>query len=357
MKNLIIIALLSLAPVFVFAQITVKSPTGNVGIAHSNPSYALHVDKDVFTWLSRFSNREVDVYLAHGNTGNGFFVNTNAASGSQYAFYLKNDMGPVVYARNEGKVGIGTLNTSQVLTVGGKVAHQGLVLISDKRLKKDVTQFKYGLKEIMQLQPLVYDYTGKGGTVSGKYNVGLFAQDLQKIAPEFVTSFTDRAEDKEGNFVEGETYLSIYDTGIKYMLVNAVQEQQDIIESQKDEIATLREEVSEMKEMMQAILNGQNTNTNQQNIELNGNGAYLEQNQPNPFNNHTLIKYSVPTDATDALVNIFNETGQLIHSELITQTGVGQIQVKAGTIPAGTYSYSLVVNGKITDTKRMVIVK
>jgi len=115
--------------------------------------------------------------------------------------------------------------------------------------------------------------------------------------------------------------------------------------------------MSEIKEMMQAILNDQNTDITRQNIQLDGRGAYLEQNQPNPFNTNTLIKYHVPTDATNVLVNIFNEKGQLIHSESIAQMGTGQIQVKAGTIPAGIYSYSLIVNGNITDTKRMVIVK
>ena len=65
----------------------------------------------------------------------------------------------------------------------------------------------------------------------------------------------------------------------------------------------------------------------------------------------------VPTDATNAVVNIFDAKGKLIHSERLGQTGVGEIQIKAGTIAAGTYSYSLVVNGNIMDTKRMVIAK
>lgn len=64
-----------------------------------------------------------------------------------------------------------------------------------------------------------------------------------------------------------------------------------------------------------------------------------------------------PTDVRDALVNVFDINGQLIHSEKITRMGTGEIQVKAGIIAAGTYSYSLVVNGNLTDTKRMVIVK
>jgi len=104
-------------------------------------------------------------------------------------------------------------------------------------------------------------------------------------------------------------------------------------------------------------LSSQNTNLNRQNIQLNDSSAYLEQNQPNPFNTNTLIKYNIPAGTKDALVNVFDMNGQLIHSEVITRTGMGEIQLKAGTVAAGTYSYSLIVNGNVVDTKRMVIAK
>ncbi len=108
---------------------------------------------------------------------------------------------------------------------------------------------------------------------------------------------------------------------------------------------------------MQVILNGENTDINRQNIQLNGSSAYLEQNQPNPFSNNTFIKYNVPVDVKDAVINIFDMNGQLIHSETITRIGKGEIQLKAGTVAVGTYSYSLVIDGQVLDTKRMVIAK
>ena len=165
-----------------------------------------------------------------------------------------------------------------------------------------------------------------------------------------VSTFTYEEENEEAKVVRSEDYLMVSESSIKYMLINAVKEQQDKIDN-------LEQELAEMKEMMQAILNGQDTGINQQNIQLDGQGAYLEQNQPNPFNTTTLIRYNIPADATDAVVNIFDVNGQLVHNEVITSRGKGEIQLKAGTIAAGTYSYSLVVNGSIVDTKRMVIAK
>jgi len=118
----------------------------------------------------------------------------------------------------------------------------------------------------------------------------------------------------------------------------------------------LREEVAEMKQMVQALLSGQNTEINRQNIELNGSDAYLEQNQPNPFNTQTLIKYHVSENATEAIVNVVDMTGRIIYSERVT-VGTGELQIKAGTVAAGAYTYSLIVNGRVLDTKRMVITK
>jgi len=191
--------------------------------------------------------------------------------------------------------------------INGQVSATALNITSDKRLKKDVRSFEYGLDEVLQLNPLTYDYTGKGGTKSGDYNVGLFAQDLQKVAPEFVTEFTHRERNDKGEVNDnGKDYLQIYDTGIKYMLINAT--------------------------------------------------SSLEQNQPNPFSTNTLIKYELPKDANNAVITIYNTNGQVMHQERIAR-GTGEIQLQANSLNSGTYSYTLTVDGRIVDTKQMVVTK
>jgi len=195
-----------------------------------------------------------------------------------------------------------------------------------------------------------FEYNGKANLRNtGQQQIGLVAQDLEKVAPELVSTFTHQEEDADTKVAKSEDYLMISESSIKYMLVNAVKEQHN-------EIEDLREEVADLKEMVNALLN-ENTDINHQNIQLNERDIYLQQNQPNPFNDNTLIKYSTPVDAKNAVLNVFDMNGQLIHSEIITHMGIGEVQLKAGTIAAGTYSYSLVIDGNIVDTKRMVITK
>ena len=85
--------------------------------------------------------------------------------------------------------------------------------------------------------------------------------------------------------------------------------------------------------------------------------ARLEQNAPNPFNQNTMINYSLPEKAGNAVINITDMNGKVIKTVALTEKGKGQLVLEAGQLAAGTYRYSLIVNGKLLDTKKMVLTK
>jgi len=372
MKNLtssIFIILLALSPILINAQVYVKAPNGDVGVGMDTPTEKLEVDGKVKskgnTILTTGSSgttlfERTDgaaILVGAGTAGGGFTVDEaynfevrKKDRGSIQSRYLSSGYMFIRGKGSTGNVGINVNNPATKLHVNGSITYNGsMVNASDRRLKKNVSTLEDGLNVVMQLNPIRYQYNGKAGIQNSNSHVGLFAQDLQEVAPYLVKEFTYEEENDEGVVSKSQNYLSVEESAIKYLLVNAVKEQQN-------EIENLREEVADLKEMVSALLN-QNPDINHQNIELNNERTYLEQNQPNPFNDNTLIKYQVPANTTNAVVNILDMNGQIIHSERIAQSGAGQIQIKAGTIAAGTYSYSLVVDGNIVDTKRMVIAK
>lgn len=271
---------------------------------------------------------------------------------------------------NQGWVKIGAGNASHFFHVNSADAAKpgggSWVGASDKALKRDINKYEGGLDEILQIKPVTFKYNGKGGIETGdKEFVGVIAQDYQEIVPQQVGKFTyspvEEILDNEGNHVEyknleEETYLSVDDSSIKYMLINAVKEQQSQIEARDQRIEKLEEQLQtvltaiENLDLTGEIVNSKVTLTN---IDK----AFLGQNVPNPFNGETTIEYSVPTNAGNAKINFYNLNGKLIKSKHLNHTGQGSINVNAIDMPSGTYTYNLVIDGNSNEAYKMVVSK
>ena len=96
---------------------------------------------------------------------------------------------------------------------------------------------------------------------------------------------------------------------------------------------------------------------------MKGNIAELEagelmQNVPNPFRESTQIWYKLENESSIQL-NIFNYTGQLIRSidEGNKTKGPHFFEFDASGLKSGIYFYSININGKTTDSKKMTIIK
>jgi len=223
----------------------------------------------------------------------------------------------------------------------------GVTTFSDDRLKKNVSGFNYGLEEVLRINPVYYSYTGEAGTSTKRPFVGVIAQELQKIAPELVSDRLVNQYDADGNMTSSESYLTVHDTELKFMLVNAIQDQQKLIEEQNAKLA-------ELEGMIGASEGGLNrTSVVLSNYDL----AELEQNTPNPFNGFTNVKYVVPTDANDASMKIFGSNGQLLKTVQIDHVGEGELSIDAQDLSSGTYSYQLIVDGRVIESMKMVVTK
>jgi|KBSSwiS6_1023812.scaffolds.fasta_scaffold01478_3 hypothetical protein len=100
----------------------------------------------------------------------------------------------------------------------------GTIQTSDIRTKTNIHSLKYGLKEIMQLQPISYQWKTD---VSGAPKVGLIAQQVKALIPEVVSG----DEKKE---LLGMNYAELVP-----VLINAIQQQQRQIEELKQKFDAL----------------------------------------------------------------------------------------------------------------------
>lgn len=104
---------------------------------------------------------------------------------------------------------------------------------SDARLKRNILDYTAGLNEILKIHPVWFTYNGEAGMPEDT-GVGVIAQELESIAPYMVGSW-DYTDD-DGN---ATSYLTVNNGPMTYMLINAVKEQQKIIEKLLERIEVL----------------------------------------------------------------------------------------------------------------------
>jgi hypothetical protein len=138
----------------------------------------------------------------------------------------------LVLNRQGGNVGIGTSAPTQLLSVNGTAGKPGggtWDVFSDERLKNIKGRYNTGLKALMQLQPIRYEYKPNnplGIKLEGE-NIGFGAQSLQKIIPEAVTR-------------NSAGYLMVKSDPILWTMLNAIKEQQKEILELKGQIQKLQ---------------------------------------------------------------------------------------------------------------------
>lgn len=140
---------------------------------------------------------------------------------------------------------IATNSPTELLTVNGDLSAAGTVAPSDRRLKKDIETFKDGLAVVRRMNPVKFRYTKESGIPSRYSHLGLIAQDLLSYAPYLVHQ--DDSEDPEDH------YLAIADSEIKYLLVNAIKDQQSQIEALQNKVKTLKVERDELSNSLASI--------------------------------------------------------------------------------------------------------
>lgn len=202
----------------------------------------------VTTGNSNVSGHENSFYGAHAGyyneTGNnntfiGNFAGQYSVSGNNNVYLGFNADGITDDLENAIALGAGSVaqqNNSAMIgntamtSIGGQV---GWSTFSDRRLKMNIQKEELGLDFILRLAPVKYEYRAKGQ--EGIVYSGLIAQDVESILKELDRTFSGVVVPESEN-----GYYSLRYSEFVVPLINAIKEQQKLINELKNEISDLQ---------------------------------------------------------------------------------------------------------------------
>lgn len=156
--------------------------------------------------------------------------------------------------------------------------------------------------------------------------IGLNASEIEAVLPEAIR------HDPQGA-------VCINYQALIPVLIEGFKEQQRTIELLQNQIAELKSE------------NRRAFGIGEQEISNN----VLYQNVPNPTNSSTNIDCNLDSHVSKAVIAVYDLNGLQLKEYPVNHQGKNTITIEANEFKPGIYMYSLLVEGKLIDTKRMIV--
>jgi len=333
-------------------EMTGKRNIGVIGTINAPSSITNETNMGVFGVVSPISNTHGKNYGLCGMLG---YAGDNYSGAGIYAtdytFYFNH---PTNIQGKYAGYFVGSVNVTGNLTI------PNIYIPADSRLSENVVSLNErgeesnALENLLSMNVIQYnmksrileeltDEIGKNETeeehkayeklmkdemkLCARRHFGIDAEELQKIYPDLVL------EGQDG-------YLAVNYVELVPLLIRSIQELKQELDAVK----------GESKAMTRSISN------ESAGFNATATGNVLYQNNPNPFKEQTTIRFSLADDVQDASICIFDMTGKMLNT-LPISSGDSSVSVNGWELGEGMFLYSLIVNGQVIDTKRMVIIK
>ena len=355
MKKIFLFFALLLMSAMAMSQIKVTN-TGNIGLGILNPPHmvSVNISGNNKFHLASWINTYID------QTGNGTGAET-----------------PVMYPENNawfqlGKPDkqLGNIYTYRVFSV------LPAIVTSDTRAKENITPLENPIEKLKQISGYHYnikrevlpeDISEEFITTLTKTQIGFLAQEVEKVFPELVMPPETEEE-----------FCKMDYNGMMPILLEAIKEQQMVIESLQKLISKqgtesnpiiieeLQRKVENLEEALMKCCNvnsidiDENNSIQKINITDPTNVAEemkIYQNAPNPFNENTTIKCYIPPIIKKVELCIYNMQGIQVKCFTVSERENVTVQIQAGQLASGIYTYLLIGDGKTSDAKQMILTK
>lgn len=382
---------------------------GYTGISTTTPSAKLHINCAPVSGQTNPSNFRLEnlqsgtgnplvidangyVYAGTGGATNAWNLTGNAGTNPSTNFLGTTDNNRLVFRTNNtekmtilanGNVGINITNPLSPLEINNSIPDNHLIIngvgpsiiflgnglgpndagrIGFANLSNQFTQGSLPSDFILQTlgatANLIFG-TGGGGTGNGieraRINsVGYFG--IATLAPTAklhvncvpVAGQTNPSNIRFENLPTGTGNALVMDANGYVYRSSTVLSVAEVGELRK-ELEDLRQEIKLLKEAVSS------KNADRDLTNTTGTAPILFQNVPNPFNKSTNIHYYLPESAKAALIQITDLNGRILQTISLRGSGRQSVSIDGGRLAPGTYIYTLYVEGRKADSKKMVL--
>ena len=238
----------------------------------------------------------------------------------------------------------GDVYVSGNLSVSGVMTNYSAPISNSQSLSLRQTSFssESTLNRINRLEPIMFlmegdlsklpdsiPLTAMEQQVLSKQHYGLNAEQLEAVFPDLV--YEDENGTKSINYVE-----------MVPILIQAINELKGEINALKGDETTSRDVKKEATGL-----------TKTEDVTL----LSLGQNKPNPFGTNTEIEVSIPETVQQAFIYVYDLQGKKVEQVDIKARGKQVVRLSSDNLTDGMYMYSLITDGKVVETRRMIVEK
>ncbi len=235
-----------------------------------------------------------------------------------------------------------------------EISASAFTVSSDRRVKKDIEPIEADqqpeyMDQIRDIRSIRFRYNSETTKDHPEPHIGVIAQSLPDALIRKSTEHPNGAG-QEILTVSLADWLGLLTVGVK----STDHKQQELA----DENQRLRQTVEELRSQlarMEAFLQKELDYTPEEApVSSLPSESSLGQNQPNPTGQETIIPVEIPEGITSARLLLYDSQGRKLRSIAIGERGRQQITLSLVGLPAGSYSYALLIDGQRIATRQLI---
>ncbi|WP_294673226.1 tail fiber domain-containing protein [uncultured Fluviicola sp.] len=287
---------------------------------------------------------------------------------------------PAINISNSNNVAIKKYYAASALDVWGTIVENGTAVTSDSTLKHNIQDLEINADSLLSLlRPRTFEWNTVQDTFMMGTQYGFIAQEFETVFPDLVKAGRDSIK-----HISAGGLFPILVSGYQSQKaqIDSLENQNDALQAGQDsleqivanqdaKIEDLNDRLTQLENCLSGILPllcqlnqsaiQANTPAAQEEVRKNlnvtlsnRNAIVLDQNVPNPFAEQTTINFSIPESVKKAQIHFYDGNGRFMNSVEVTERGLGSVTVFGSDLSTGVYTYTLVADGQVVATKKMM---